>query len=165
MTMDIASRHWPAEGLTRVPYWVYSDRDIYDEEQARIFRGATWNFLCLEAELPGPNSYRRSSLGAMPVVVTRDKDGRLNAFENRCAQRGAVFLTTEGGQARNIIYVYPSWSSALDGTPTGVAFAKAPAGKAGMPGGCGPEEQGPRKRRLATLCGLVFGTLAADTPP
>jgi phenylpropionate dioxygenase-like ring-hydroxylating dioxygenase large terminal subunit len=46
------SRRWPAEGLTRVPYWVYSDPGIYAEEQARIFRGPTWNFLCLEAELP-----------------------------------------------------------------------------------------------------------------
>ena len=46
------SRRWPAAGLTRVPYWVYSDPGIYAEEQARIFRGPTWNFLCLEAELP-----------------------------------------------------------------------------------------------------------------
>jgi hypothetical protein len=28
------SRRWPAEGLTRVPYWVYSDPGIYAEEQA-----------------------------------------------------------------------------------------------------------------------------------
>ncbi|MGZ3329604.1 MAG: Rieske (2Fe-2S) protein, partial [Xanthobacteraceae bacterium] len=71
--MAAISHQWPAEGLTRVPYWLYSDSDIYEQEQARIFRGPTWSFLCLEAELPGPNSYRRSSLGAMPVVVTRDK--------------------------------------------------------------------------------------------
>ena len=59
--MAAISHQWPAEGLTRVPYWVYSDRDVYEEEQARIFRGPTWNFLCLEAELANPNSYRRSS--------------------------------------------------------------------------------------------------------
>ena len=104
------SRSWPAEGLTRVPYWVYSDRDLYDEEQARIFRGPTWNFLCLEAELPGPNSYRRSSLGAMPVVVTRDKDGVLHAFENRCAHRGSLLVLNESGEARDIICVYHNWS-------------------------------------------------------
>jgi hypothetical protein len=55
MTATIAeTRHWPAEGLTRVPYWLYTDRDIYDEEQARILQGATWSYLCLEAELPSP---------------------------------------------------------------------------------------------------------------
>src|SRR5215831_18510342 len=68
MTIAAERRRWPAEGLTRVPYWVYSDRDVYEEEQARIFRGPTWHFLCLEAELPNPNNYCRSSLGAMPVV-------------------------------------------------------------------------------------------------
>ena len=52
MTIATQPHQWPAEGLTRVPYWVYSDRDIYAAEQERIFRGPTWNFLCLEAELP-----------------------------------------------------------------------------------------------------------------
>ena len=39
---------------------------------ARLFQGTTWNFLCLEAELPGRNTYKRSHLGDMPVVVTRE---------------------------------------------------------------------------------------------
>ena len=60
------------------------------EEQERIFRGPTWSFLGLEAELPGPNTYKTSNLGEMPVVVTRDEDGALHAFENRCAHRGAL---------------------------------------------------------------------------
>src|SRR5438445_9486212 len=85
-----AARQWPADGLKRVPYWVYSDRDLYDAEQERIFHGPTWNFLCLEAELPGPNTYRRSNLGEMSVVVARDKDGAIHAFENRCAHRGSL---------------------------------------------------------------------------
>jgi phenylpropionate dioxygenase-like ring-hydroxylating dioxygenase large terminal subunit len=165
MSTSVEQRHWPAEGLTRVPYWVYSDRDIYDEEQARIFRGATWNFLCLEAELPGPNSYRRSNLGAMPVVVTRDKDGKLNAFENRCAHRGSLLVLNESGTARDIICVYHNWSYDLCGNLTAVAFRKGLGGKGGMPADCRPENHGPRKLRLATLGGLIFGTLSSDTPP
>src|SRR5258708_21341244 len=88
--MNSHDRSWPAEGLTRIPYWIYSDRDLYAEEQARIFRGDAWTFLCLEAELPGPNTFRASNLGDMPVVVTRDKDGVIHAFENRCAHRGSL---------------------------------------------------------------------------
>ena len=86
--MNIHDRSWPSEGLTRIPYWIYSDRDLYAEEQARIFRGDAWTFLCLEAELPRPNTFRTSNLGDMPVVVTRDKDGAIHAFENRCAPCG-----------------------------------------------------------------------------
>jgi hypothetical protein len=45
--MEAIAHRWPEEGLTRVPYWVYSDRALYEEEQARIFRGPTWNVQCL----------------------------------------------------------------------------------------------------------------------
>jgi anthranilate 1,2-dioxygenase large subunit/terephthalate 1,2-dioxygenase oxygenase component alpha subunit len=165
MTSAAAARHWPAEGLTRVPYWLYADGDIYEQEQARIFRGPTWNFLCLEAELPKPGSYRRSSLGAMPVVVTRDQDGALHAFENRCAHRGSLLVLNERGEARDIICVYHNWSYDLAGDLTGVAFRKGLGGKGGMPADCRPEAHGPRKLKLAALTGLVFGTLAPDAPP
>ena len=50
-------RSWPAEGVTRVPYWVYQDPEIYAEEQVRIWRGNTWSYLCLEAELPEPQCF------------------------------------------------------------------------------------------------------------
>ncbi len=67
MTLAARTRHWPAEGLTRVPYWIYSDPDIYDAEQERIFQGATWNFLCLEAEASAP----RTPTGARTLAPCR----------------------------------------------------------------------------------------------
>jgi phenylpropionate dioxygenase-like ring-hydroxylating dioxygenase large terminal subunit len=167
MSVSSLERHWPAEGIVRVPYWVYSDRDIYQQEQERIFRGPTWNFLCLEAELPAPNTYRTSNLGDMRVVVTRDNDGRLHAFENRCAHRGSLLVIDERGEARtrNIVCVYHNWSYDLAGNLTGVAFRRGLRGKGGMPAECRPEMQGPRKLRVETLCGLVFGTLSPQPPP
>ena len=59
MNIHAGRRPWPAEGLTRVPYWLYTDRDLYAQEQERIFRGNTWTFLCMEAELPKPNTSPR----------------------------------------------------------------------------------------------------------
>ena len=97
--MNILARQWPTEGLTRIPYWLYTDRDLYAEEQERIFRRDTWTFLCLEAELPEPNTFRASNLGDMPVVVTRDDDGVIHAFENRCAHRGSLLCLKERGEA------------------------------------------------------------------
>ena len=158
-------RHWPAEGLTRVPYWVYCDSDLLEWEQERIFAGATWSFLCLEADLPAPNTYCRSNLGTMPVVVTRDREGDLHAFENRCAHRGSLLVLSEKGEARDITCVYHNWCYDLAGNLTAVAFRKGLGGKGGMPAQCRPEAHGPRKLRLQVLCGLVFGTLSAQTPP
>src|SRR5947207_1574332 len=83
-------RAWPSDQLTRVPYWVYADAPLYAEEMERVFRGDTWSFLCMEAELPAPNTYRTSYLGDMLVVVTRDKDNAIQPFENRSARRGSL---------------------------------------------------------------------------
>jgi anthranilate 1,2-dioxygenase large subunit/terephthalate 1,2-dioxygenase oxygenase component alpha subunit len=159
------ARQWPSEGLTRVPYWIYSDRETYAREQERIFRGPTWNFLCLEAELPGPETYRTSSLGELPVVVARNAAGELAAFENRCAHRGSLLCLNERGSAREIVCVYHNWSYDLAGNLTGVAFRRGIGGKGGMPPDARPERQAPRKLHLATFAGLVFGTLSADAPP
>ena len=73
MSAASESRAWPAEGVTRVPYWVYQDEDIYAREQERIYRGATWNFLGLEAELPdpgdrGPHRLSPRSHAILPVL-------------------------------------------------------------------------------------------------
>jgi anthranilate 1,2-dioxygenase large subunit/terephthalate 1,2-dioxygenase oxygenase component alpha subunit len=165
MTVHTGVRQWPGEGLTRVPYWIYSDQDLYALEQERIFRGNTWNFLCLEAELPRPNTFRTSNLGDMSVVVTRDAQGAIHAFENRCAHRGALLCLVAGGERKEFACVYHNWTYDLAGNLTGVAFRRGIAGKGGMPPDATPERHAPRKLRVEVLAGLVFGTLGPDTTP
>ena len=159
------ARTWPAEGLARVPYWVYQDEDIYRREQERIFRGATWNFLGLEAELPAPGDFKTTFVGEMPVVVTRDGKGRLRAFENRCAHRGALLCIKQRGNAKEFACVYHNWTYDLEGNLTGVAFRRGIQGKGGMPADAKPETGAPRKFRVASFCGLIFATLSEATPP
>jgi len=159
------SRVWPAEGITRVPYWVYQDEAVYAREQERIFRGATWNFLGLEAELPDAGDFKTTFVGDMPVVVTRDEAGELRCFENRCAHRGALLCLKQRGNAREIACVYHNWTYNLQGDLTGVAFRRGIQGKGGMAADAKPECHGPRKLRVATACGLMFATLSAATPP
>jgi len=158
-------RVWPTETLTRIPYWVYADRDLYAQEMERIFRGDTWNFLCLEAELPKPNTYRTSHLGDMSVVVTRDANGVVHAFENRCAHRGSILCHKERGEAKEIACVYHNWTYDLCGNLTAVAFRRGIGGKGGMSPDSHPEEHAPRQLRIEILNGLVFGTLGKNTPP
>ena len=50
--MTEALLEWSAEGYRRAPYTVFHDRQIYEREQARIFRGPVWHYIGLEAELP-----------------------------------------------------------------------------------------------------------------
>ena len=44
VTHDLANDLvWPRDGVTRVPFRVFSDPAIYAEEQKRLFRGPIWN--------------------------------------------------------------------------------------------------------------------------
>jgi phenylpropionate dioxygenase-like ring-hydroxylating dioxygenase large terminal subunit len=157
-------RSWPIEGATRVPYWVYQDQDIYDREQARIFRGATWSYLCLDAELPEPGSFLTTFVGDMPVVVSRDPAGAIHAFENRCAHRGALICMEARGRAERFSCIYHNWTYDHAGNLTNVAFRRGIAGKGGMSADARPESQSPRKLRTSALGGLVFGTLSQEAP-
>ncbi len=155
-------RSWPAEGLTRVPYWVYQDADLYSEEQRRIFQGPTWNYLCLEAELPEPHSFVTTFVGEMPIVVARDAASAIHAFENRCAHRGALICMQSRGKAERFSCIYHNWTYDHAGNLTSVAFRKGIAGKGGMPADARPETQAPKKLRVESVHGLVFGTLSSD---
>ncbi|MGV3573283.1 MAG: aromatic ring-hydroxylating dioxygenase subunit alpha [Ramlibacter sp.] len=156
--------HWHGPGLTRVPYDLYTDPATAQQEQERIYRGATWNYLCLDAELPEAGSYRTTHVGDTPVVVVKDADGEVYAFENRCAHRGALIALEKSGKAESFQCVYHAWSYNLQGDLTGVAFEKGVKGKGGMPEHFCKEEHGPRKLRIAVYCGLVFGSFSDDVP-
>jgi phenylpropionate dioxygenase-like ring-hydroxylating dioxygenase large terminal subunit len=157
-------RTWPSEGATRVPYWVYQDQDLYREEQSRIWRGDTWSYLCLEAELPEPKTFVTTFVGDMPVVVTRDARGELHAWENRCAHRGALVCMQPRGIAERFSCIYHNWTYDHAGNLTSVAFRKGIGGKGGMPADANPESQAPKQLRVESLGGLVFGSLSKNVP-
>jgi anthranilate 1,2-dioxygenase large subunit len=97
---------WPEEATTRVPYQVFLDPAIYAQEQERIFRGPIWSYVALEAEVPNPQDFKATFIGDTPVVVTRDKDGALHAFVNRCAHRGALVCREPRGNRATQVCVY-----------------------------------------------------------
>lgn len=157
---------WPEDSLARVPYWVYQDADNYTLEQRRIFEGATWNFVCLETDIPEKGDYRTNQIGGMPVIVVRAADGSINCFENRCAHRGALIAFDDGGNVQNNFKcIYHAWSYDLAGNLRGIAFERGINGAGGMSKDFKRETHSPRKLRTTSLCGLVFATLSNDTPP
>ena len=154
---------WP-DGLTRVPYWAFQSDTVYKNEQTRLFQGPHWNYLCLEAEVPEIGDYKTSFIGETSIIVTRDTDGELYAFENRCAHRGALLALDDSGKAKDFTCVYHAWSYNLQGDLTGVAFKDGIKGRSGMAPSFCMEEHGPRKLRVACVHGLVFGSFSDDVP-
>ena len=81
---------WPREGVRRIPYAVYSDPEVYEQEQRCIFRGPIWHFLGLEAQVPEPGCFITVQFGNTPVIMVRDRDGdvRANAARDRSVRQG-----------------------------------------------------------------------------
>ncbi len=163
--MDQQPAHSPlavfpnADG-SRVPYKVFSDEAIYALEQERIYRGPTWSFLGLEAEIPKPGDYKSTFVGDTPVVMTRDEDGALAAWVNRCAHRGAVVCRLPRGNAMSHSCVYHQWSYGTKGNLQGVPFRRGQKDATGMPKDFDPKDHSLRQLRVESYHGLVFATFS-----
>ncbi|NMM43410.1 FAD-dependent oxidoreductase [Rhodospirillaceae bacterium KN72] len=153
---------WPATGLERIPDWVYTDQEIFDREVERIFHGRTWNYVGLEAEIPNAGDFIRSYVGPTAVVVSRDEDGGINVFENRCAHRAAEFCRELHGNTDEFVCPYHQWSYDLKGNLAGIPFRRGAAGKGGMGPDFQPEKHGLRCLSVATRNGAIFASFASD---
>jgi anthranilate 1,2-dioxygenase large subunit len=149
---------WPSNGISEIPFRLYTDPEQYALEQERIYKGPTWSYLCLAAEIPKPGDWVATTVGEVAVIVVRGADGAVNAFVNRCAHRGNLLCLTRQGHGKEITCIYHGWSYDLEGQLTGVAFEKGVKRQGGMPPEFRKEEHHLQRLRVAELCGLVFGT-------
>jgi len=158
--------NWPVEGVSRIPYAVYSDPEIYTGEQAKIFRGPVWNFLAMECEIPDPGDYKTTYVGDTPIIVVRTAEGGINALVNRCVHRGnLVCVKSRGKVDRTFTCVYHNWTYELDGGLASVAFLKGIGGAGGMPDDFDLGSHRLQSLRVERSGGLVFGTFTDKTPP
>lgn len=164
-TLDAQERVWPAEGVSRVPYWAFTDPELYEAEQEKLFRGPVWNFLAIDLEIPNHGDFKTTYVGDTPVVVIRDEAGRPNAFVNRCAHRGSTLCFQANGNTKGFTCVYHNWTYDLQGCLKSVAFQHGVRKVGGMPADFDFSQHHLRRLRVETCHGLIFGTLSAEAPP
>ena len=159
--------HFPHTDGSRVPYTVFDSAAVYAREQERIYRGPTWSFLGLEAEIPKPGDFKSTYIGETPVVMTRAEDGTLAAWVNRCAHRGAAVCRLPRGNALSHSCVYHQWNYGTKGNLQGVPFRRGQKDMTGMPRDFDPKQHNLRQLRVDSYKGLVFATFSstvADLP-
>jgi phenylpropionate dioxygenase-like ring-hydroxylating dioxygenase large terminal subunit len=78
------------------------------------------------SELPGPNTYCTKTVMGRSVLLTRDGEGTVRAFDNVCLHRQSR-IADGCGSARRLACPYHSWSYHLDGNLAGMP------GKEGFP--------------------------------
>jgi choline monooxygenase len=97
-----------------LPYGWYSGEDTLRRERTLIF-ARSWQYGGRADEVSEPGSFLATDAGGVPVLVTRDRAGKLAAFLNVCRHRGAVLI--EGCGQRNTIQChYHAWTYDLDGS-------------------------------------------------
>jgi anthranilate 1,2-dioxygenase large subunit len=153
---------WPAEGIARAPYRLFTDPEIYKLEQERIFRGRAWNFLCLAVDIPEAGDYRTTTIGETPVIVTRDHDGKVHGMVNRCAHKGALVCLKKQDNVASLTCVYHAWNYGLDGQLKGVAFRNGLRGQGGMPSDFDVANHRLQPVRTENFCGVIFGTFSEE---
>ena len=107
----------PFEQAHAMPKSVYTSPEFLALEQQHIF-GAEWLCAGRAEALPDPGDYLTMQIAGEPVIVLRDRDGRIRAMSNVCRHRMSTLL--EGrGSVRSIVCPYHAWTYNLDGSLRG----------------------------------------------
>ena len=167
--MTDAALAWPKEGISRVPFRVYTDPAVYALEQERIFRGPTWNYIGLEAEVPNQGDFKSTFVGDTPVVLTRARDGSLHAFVNKCAHRGAAVCRSRYGNANDFTCIYHQWRYDLTGKLLAVPFRNGvmdgDCRVGGMPADFRIADHRMQSLKMEAANGVVFASFDHGMPP
>ena len=168
---------WSQPGSSQVPFWAYTDAQLYQRELEKIFYGDHWCYVGLEVEIPAVGDFKLSHIGERQVIMVRDRvapkdratDSGIRVVENRCAHRGVRFCQQPQGNARSFVCPYHQWTYKLNGDLAGLPFKDGVKDgdciNGGMPAGFDLKQHGLTKLRVAVLHGLVFATFSETTEP
>ncbi|WP_306141669.1 aromatic ring-hydroxylating dioxygenase subunit alpha [Roseibium sp. MMSF_3412] len=105
------------------PVTRYLSEERFDRERDRIFRSLP--IIAAHAgELPENGSFLTLRAGGLPVLLTRDRDGAVNAFVNVCRHRGARLVDEEKGCKHSFSCPYHAWTWNSSGQLRGVPHEK-----------------------------------------
>ena len=150
----------------RIPFSVYLDEDIYKLEQEKLYRGPIWCYIGLDVEVPVAGDYKSTYVGDTPIVLTRDAEGGLNAWVNRCAHKGALVCRERHGHSEDGAFtcVYHQWAYDAKGDLKGVPFRRGLKGQGGYAKDFDMNNHGLRKLRVQTIANMVFASFDDKAP-
>jgi len=142
----------------RISGRVYYDPAIYQEELEKIWH-REWLYVAHESEVPQPGDYVTRTIGAQPVIVSRDEDGRVHLLLNRCMHRGNTVCQSDCGNSHAFRCAYHGWTYNNRGDLVGVPYA------GGYDKSFRKEEFGLAKvPRVGSHRGLIFASLSPTGP-
>ena len=102
------------------PYTVYTDPERFLREQASIFEQLPVP-VTVSALLPEAGAFVANDIYGVPLLLSRDRDGKVHAFLNVCRHRGAKIIEgCDPVKAGRVICPYHAWTYGLKGELVGI---------------------------------------------
>ncbi|WP_179044451.1 aromatic ring-hydroxylating oxygenase subunit alpha [Sphingobium lactosutens] len=96
------------------PVSTFTDPDRAAKERDILFRNHP-QIIGLSGDLPKPGSFLTNDDLGIPILATRNKDGKFRAFLNGCRHRGAKVTSQSRGEQSRFVCPYHAWSYNNDG--------------------------------------------------
>lgn len=109
--------------MFRLPLEAYTSKEWFDKERDKIF-GDTWQFAGFTDDLKEYGDHICLDTGKLHIIVTKDKDGSINALHSACRHRGNRIDTVTGDNKKMLKCPYHYWSYDLKGNLLGAPQIK-----------------------------------------
>ena len=152
----------PEKGIYRARRDMFTDEELFELEMKHIYEG-NWIYMAHESQIPNNGDYFALHMGRTPVIITRDKDGGLNALVNACSHRGAMLCRFKRRNQKTFTCPFHGWTFSNTGKLLKVKDAK---------GGGYPDQFNTdgshdltKVAKFQNYRGFLFGSLNADVEP
>ena len=153
----------PANHVYRLDRAAFTDEQLFELELKHIFEG-NWVYLAHESQIPNVNDYLTVYIGRQPVVITRSKDGKLNALANTCTHRGAILCRFKKGNKSSFTCPFHGWTFSNTGK---LLKVKDQVPDAGYPPSfnCEGSHDMVKLGAFESYRGFLFGSVNPDVVP
>jgi len=96
------------DGIFRVHRSAFVDREIFEQERARIF-DRSWLFAGHVSEFPKPGDFVTRTIAGRPVILSHGEDGKIRVLMNTCRHRGNLVCRDHKGSSDFFRCFYHGW--------------------------------------------------------
>ncbi len=104
----------PIANAKGLPNGCYVNPEMYQQEQDEIFTKG-WAAIGFSHDVPEAGWVCPVEFMGQPLLITRNKAGEIQVFENVCRHRGMILVSEHKRLSGPITCIYHAWSYDLDG--------------------------------------------------
>ena len=110
----IAAIKKPIAEACGLPAAAYTSEDFFKLEQKRLF-ARSWMCLAFASDVPNPGDAIPLMATGLPLILVRDRTGKIAVFHNVCRHRAALIVTEPCSNLKQFACPYHAWAYDLDG--------------------------------------------------